>query len=122
MRCMQTQRGPWRIMWATDLNESNNLTPLKKGLHLTDQVVAPELYPCVEDVCDPSHLPKYQPIEELSGVLVQIALEKGKLALDEATRQRVFVCWNKLDLHDRSIQQFDNLYSAHWGNALFSCN
>ncbi|KAL2076465.1 hypothetical protein ACEWY4_027929 [Coilia grayii] len=28
-------------------------------------------------------------------------------------------CCLKLDLHDHSIQQFDSLYSARWGNALF---
>ena len=100
-------------------SESDNLTPLKKGLHLTDLVVAPELDPCVEDVCGPSHLPGYQHVEDLSAVLVEIALEEGKLSIDEATRQRVISCWNKLDLHDRSIQQFDSLYSARWGNALF---
>ena len=84
-------------------SESDNLTPLKKGLHLTDLVVAPELDPCVEDVCGPSHLPRYQHVEDLSAVLVEIALEEG----------------NNLDLHDHSIQQFDSLYSARWGNALF---
>ena len=100
-------------------SESDKLTPLKKGLHLTDLVVAPELDPCVEDVCGPNHLPGYQHVEELSAVLVEVALEEGKLALDEATRRRVIDCWNKLDLHDRNIQQFDSLYSARWGNALF---
>ena len=64
-------------------------------------------------------LPGYQHMEDLSAVLVEIALEEGKLAIDEATRQRVISCWNKLDLPDRSIQQFDSLYSARWGNALF---
>lgn len=34
-------------------------------------------------------------------------------------RDRVIGCWNKLDLHDHSIQQFDSLYSACWGNTLF---
>lgn len=100
-------------------SESDSLTPLRKNLCLTDQVVAPELDPCVEDVCGPNHLPGYQHVEELSKVLVEIALEEGKLALSDSTRQRVISAWNKLDLHDRSIQQFDSLYSARWGNALF---
>ena len=59
-------------------SESNNLKPLKKGLHLTALVVAPELDPCVEDVCGPSHLPGYQHVVELSAVLVEIALEEGQ--------------------------------------------
>lgn len=100
-------------------SETDNLTPLRRNLRLTDQVVAPELDPCVEDVCGPNHLPGYQHVEELSRVLVEIALEEGKLALSDSTRQRVVSAWNKLDLHDRSIQQFDSLYSARWGNALF---
>ncbi|XP_038560341.1 uncharacterized protein LOC119892239 [Micropterus salmoides] len=78
--------------------------------------MAPELDPCV---CGPNHLPGYQHVEELSRVLVEIALEEGKLALSDSTRQRVVSAWNKLDLHDRSIQQFDSLYSARRGNALF---
>ena len=81
--------------------------------------MASELDPCVEDVCGPNHLPGYQHIEELSKVLVEIALEEGKLALSASTRQRVTTAWNKLDLHDRNIQQFDSLYSARWGNTLF---
>ncbi|KAI7789391.1 hypothetical protein IRJ41_011903, partial [Triplophysa rosa] len=85
-------------------SEGDSLTPLKNNLCLTDQAVASEFDPCVEDVCGPNHLPGYQ---------------HGKLAISDSTRQRVISAWNKLDLHDRSIQQFDSLYSAHWGNALF---
>lgn len=104
----------------TSDSESDSLTPLRRNLCLTDQVVAAELDPCVEDVCGPNHLPGYQHVEELSNILVEIALEEGKLALSDPTRQRVISAWSKLDLHDRNIQQFDSLYSAHWGNALFS--
>nr|XP_009298892.1 uncharacterized protein LOC101885685 [Danio rerio] len=32
---------------------------------------------------------------------------------------KIISALNKLDLDDRSIQQFDSLYSARWGNALF---
>lgn len=46
---------------------------------------------------------------------------EGKLALDSSTRQRVISAWNKLELHDRSIQQFDGLDSARSGNTLFGC-
>ncbi len=101
--------------------QRDDLTPLRKNLHITDQAVAPKLDPCVEDVCGPNHLPGYQHVEELSRVFVEIALEEGKLALSASTRQRVIDAWNKLDLHDRNIQQFDTLYSARWGNALFGC-
>ncbi|XP_062393947.1 uncharacterized protein LOC134082321 [Sardina pilchardus] len=104
----------------TSDGEGDTLTPLRKNISLTDQAVAAELDPCVEDVCGPSHLPGYEHVEELSRVLVGIALEEGKLAITNSTRQRVIAAWNKLDLHDRSIQQFDSLYSARWGNALFS--
>ncbi|KAK0138575.1 hypothetical protein N1851_024887 [Merluccius polli] len=96
------------------------LTPLRKNISLTNQAVAAELDPCVEDVCGPNHLPEYKHIEELSKVLVDIALEEGKLAISNSTRQKVIAAWNKLDLHNRNIQQFDSLYSARWGNALFS--
>ncbi|XP_053271555.1 uncharacterized protein LOC128429789 isoform X3 [Pleuronectes platessa] len=106
------------VGYATDA-ESDDLGPLKRNLVLTDQVVASEHDPCVEDVCGPNHLPGYQHVEELSSILVEIALEEGKLALSDSTRERVVSAWNKLDLHDRSIQQFDSLYSARWGNALF---
>nr|XP_021326769.1 uncharacterized protein LOC101885269 [Danio rerio] len=99
--------------------ERDSLTPLRNRLCLTDQAVAAEFDPCVEDVCGPNHLPGYQHVEDLCKVLVEIALEEGKLALNESTRQKVISAWNKLDLHDRSIQQFDSLYSARWGNALF---
>lgn len=64
------------------------------------------LDPCVEDVCGPNHLPGYQHVEELSQILVKIALEEGKLALSDPTRQRVISAWSKLDRHDRNIQQF----------------
>lgn len=100
-------------------NEGKSLTPLRHNLCLTDQVAAAEFDPCVEDVCGPNHLPGYQHVEDLCKVLVEIALEDGKLAISDSTRQRVISAWNKLDLHDRSIQQFDSLYSARWGNALF---
>ncbi|KAL2083747.1 hypothetical protein ACEWY4_021520 [Coilia grayii] len=99
--------------------EVDRLTPLRKSLGLTDQVVAAELDPAVEDVCGPNHLPGYEHIEERSKVLVDISLEEGKLAISDVNRQRVICAWNKLDLHDRSIQQFDSFYSARWGNALF---
>ncbi|KAL0188364.1 hypothetical protein M9458_015463, partial [Cirrhinus mrigala] len=72
-------------------------------------------------MCGLNHLPGYQHTEELSKVLVQTAVEKGKLAISDSTRQRVISAWNKPDLHDRSTQQFDNLDSARWGNALFGC-
>ncbi|XP_029980231.1 uncharacterized protein LOC115412079 [Sphaeramia orbicularis] len=104
--------------YATD-GEGDALAPLRSSLCLTELTVASELDPCAEDVCGPNHLPGYQHVEELSRVLVEIALEEGKLALTESTRQRVIGAWNQLDLHDRSIQQFDSLYSARWGNALF---
>lgn len=97
---------------------TDSLTPLKNQLYFTDQVVAPSQDPCEEDVCAPNLLPGYQHVEKLSRVLVEIALEEGKLALDSFTRQRVISAWNKLELHDRSIQ-FDSLYSARWGNTLF---
>nr|XP_055054292.1 uncharacterized protein LOC129439592 [Misgurnus anguillicaudatus]XP_055054305.1 uncharacterized protein LOC129439599 [Misgurnus anguillicaudatus]XP_055054316.1 uncharacterized protein LOC129439606 [Misgurnus anguillicaudatus] len=104
----------------TSDGESDSLAPLRRNLCLTDLVVAAELDPCVEDVCGPNHLPGYQHVEELSNILVEIALQEGKLALSEPTRQKVISAWSKLDLHDRNIQQFDSLYSARWGNALFS--
>ena len=100
--------------------EGDTVTPLRKNSSLTNQAVAAELDPYVEDVCGPNHLPGYEHVEELTKVLVDIALEEGKLAISNSTRQRVIAAWNKLDLHDRSIQQFDSLYSARWGNALFS--
>ncbi|KAL0188362.1 hypothetical protein M9458_015461, partial [Cirrhinus mrigala] len=100
-------------------SEGDRLTPLRNKLCLTDQVAAAEFDPCAEDVCGPNHLPGYQHVEELSKVLVEIALEEGKLTLSASTRQRVINAWNMLDLHDRTIQQFDSLYSARWGNALF---
>ncbi len=100
-------------------SEGKSLTPLRHNLCLTDQVAAAEFDPCVEDVCGPNHLPGYQHVEDLCKVLVEIALEEGKVAISHSTRQRVISAWNKLDLHDRSIHQFDSLYSARWGNALF---
>lgn len=60
--------------------ERDDLTPLRKNLRLTEDVVAPELNPCVENVCGPNHLPGYQHVEELSRVLVDIALEEEMLA------------------------------------------
>ncbi|TWW54896.1 hypothetical protein D4764_0276320, partial [Takifugu flavidus] len=72
-----------------------------------------------EDVCGPNHLPGYEHVEELSRLLVDVALEEGKLAISNSTRQRVIAAWNGLHLHDRSIHQFDSLHSARWGNALF---
>ncbi|KAL2088838.1 hypothetical protein ACEWY4_015737 [Coilia grayii] len=96
-----------------------HLIPLRRNIRLTDQEVAAELDPAVEDVCGPHRLPGYEHVEELSRVLVNISLEEGRLALSERTRQRVIAAWNKLELHDRSIQHFDSLYSSRWGNALF---
>lgn len=56
-------------MWATPLDsERDRLTPLRRNLCLTDQVVAAELYPCVEDVCGPNHLPGYQHVEGLGNI------------------------------------------------------
>ncbi|CAM4515131.1 unnamed protein product [Leuciscus chuanchicus] len=106
----------------TSDSERDSLTSLRNNLTLStsaDQVVAAEFDPCVEDVCGPNHLPGYQHVQELSKVLVEIALEEGKLAVSDTIRQRVISAWNKLDLHDHNIQQFNSLYSARWGNALF---
>lgn len=100
-------------------SESDSFTPLKMSILLTDQTVATDLDPSAEDVCGPNHLPGYQHVEELSSVLVEVALEEGKLAISENTRQRIISAWNKLELHDRSIQKFDSLYSARWGYVLF---
>ena len=50
-----------------------------------------------------------------------VSQEEGQLVLSEAMRQRVISGWNKLDFHNRSIQHFDSLYSACWGNVLFRC-
>ncbi|KAL2098418.1 hypothetical protein ACEWY4_007625 [Coilia grayii] len=96
-----------------------HLIPLRRNIRLTDQEVAAELDLAVEDVCGQHRLPGYEHVEELSRVLVDISLEEGRLALSERTRQRVIAAWNKLELHDRSIQHFDSLYSSRWGNALF---
>lgn len=96
-----------------------NLTPLRHNICLTDQEVATELDPAMEEVCGPHRLPGYEHVEELSRVLVDIALEEGRLSLSDTTRQRVIAAWNKLELHDRSIHQFDSLYASRWGNALF---
>ncbi|CAL8363065.1 unnamed protein product [Merluccius merluccius] len=104
----------------TSDREGDTLTPLRKNISLTNQAVVAELDPCVEDVCGPNQLPGYEHVEELSKVLVNIALEEGKLAISNSTKQKVITAWNKLDLHDRYIQQFDSLYSARWRNALFS--
>ncbi|CAF87167.1 unnamed protein product, partial [Tetraodon nigroviridis] len=90
-----------------------------KSIQLTDCAVADESDPCAEDVCGPNHLPGYEHVEELSKILVDIALEEGKLAISSFTRQSLIAAWNKLHLHDRSIQQFDSLYAARWGNTLF---
>lgn len=73
----------------TSEGEVDTLTPLKKNISLTDQAVAAELDPCVEDVCGPNNLPGYERVEELSKVLVDIALEEGKLAISNSTRQKV---------------------------------
>eukprot|EP00066_Takifugu_rubripes_P011898 XP_011601164.1 PREDICTED: uncharacterized protein LOC101061554 [Takifugu rubripes] len=97
----------------------DRLTPLPKNLHLTDQAVADDFDPCAEDVCGPNHLPGYEQVEELSRVLVDVALEEGKLAISNSTRRRVIAAWNGLHLHDRRVHLFDSLYSACWGNALF---
>ncbi|XP_029691386.1 uncharacterized protein [Takifugu rubripes] len=97
----------------------DRLTPLPKNLHLTDQAVADDFDPCAEDVCGPNHLPGYEQVEELSRVLVDVALEEGKLAISNSTRRRVIAAWNGLHLHDRRVHLFDSLYSARWGNALF---
>ncbi|TWW54944.1 hypothetical protein D4764_0131890 [Takifugu flavidus] len=82
---------------------ADHLTPLTKNLHLTDQAVADDFDPCAEDVCGPDNLPGYKHLEELSKVLWDIALEEGKLAISNSTRQRVITTWNRLYLHDRSL-------------------
>ncbi|ROL45609.1 hypothetical protein DPX16_17725 [Anabarilius grahami] len=92
---------------------------ISSGTSAEPKVVVTEFDPCEEDVCGPNHLPGYQHVEELRKVLIEIALEEGKLAISDSTRQRVISALNKLDLHDRNIQQFDSLYSALWDNALF---
>ena len=81
--------------------------------------MTPERDPCAEDVCGPSHLPGYQHVEKFSSILVDIALEEGRLALTAAEREAVNAAWNKLELHDRSLQQFDSLYTARWGHCCF---
>ncbi|CAF87773.1 unnamed protein product [Tetraodon nigroviridis] len=66
----------------------DHLTPLRKSIQLTDCAVADEFDPCAEDVCGPNHLPGYEHVEELSKILVDIALEEGKLLLSAALRGR----------------------------------
>ena len=94
------------------------VTPFS-NLQLTSAAVTPECDPCAEDVCGPCHLPGYQYVENLSSILVNIALQEGRLALTSTEREAVISAWNKLDLHDRSIQQFDSLYSSRWGYCNF---
>ena len=50
---------------------------------------------------------------------MKIGLEEGKLALTQELREAVKEAWNKLELHDRSIKQFDQAYSSRWGNPFF---
>ncbi|XP_057709694.1 uncharacterized protein LOC130927717 isoform X2 [Corythoichthys intestinalis] len=99
--------------------ETQGSAPLGQLLQLTERAVASELDPCAEDVCSLHHLPGYQHVETLSRVLVEIALEEGKLSLTDSVRQRVLAAWNQLDLHDRQIQEFDSLYASRWGHSLF---
>ena len=100
-------------------DSDNEVAPLNVAMNLTDEDVTTERDPCIEDVCGPNHLPGYQHVEKLSSVLVDIGMEDGKLALTNDQRQGVVDAWNKLDLHDRNIDQFDSLYSSRWGNSLF---
>lgn len=55
-------------------------------------------------MCGLNHLPGYQHVEELSNVLVETAVEEGKLAISDSTRQRVISIWNKPDLHDPEVR------------------
>ncbi|CAF87772.1 unnamed protein product [Tetraodon nigroviridis] len=110
------QQGRKHLVYVSPLVQRLNE---RKSIQLTDCAVADEFDPCAEDVCGPNHLPGYEHVEELSKILVDIALEEGKLAISSFTRQSLIAAWNKLHLHDRSIQQFDSLYAARWGNTLF---
>ena len=100
-------------------NSDSEVVPLDVTMNLTNQNVTAERDPCIEDVCGPNHLPGYQHVENLSSILVNIGIEDGKLALTSEQRKGVIDAWNKLDLHDRNIEQFDSLYSSRWGNSLF---
>ncbi len=54
----------------------------------TDQAVAPEFDPCIEDGCGPNHLLVYQHVEELKRELVEISLE-GESLLSVSLQVRV---------------------------------
>ena len=94
------------------------ITPFS-NLQLTSAAVTHECDPCAEDVSGPCHLPGHQYVENLRSILFNIALQEGRLALTYTEREVVIAAWNKLDLHDRSIQQFDTLYSSWWGYCNF---
>lgn len=93
-------------------------TPLT--LQVTDTAAVAERDPCEEDVCGPCHLPGYQYVENLSDVLVNLALDMdNRLSFTAAERKDVVDAWNNLDLHDRNIKSFDKMYTSRWGHAYY---
>ncbi|XP_066289153.1 uncharacterized protein [Branchiostoma lanceolatum] len=88
-------------------------------INLTDNSMAAELDPVMEDVCGSNHVDGFSSVENLAKVLVAIASEGGNLSLSEEDRSKVVEAWNKLELHDRNVHQFHSMYRARWGNPLF---
>eukprot|EP00920_Eleutheroschizon_duboscqi_P027203 GHVT01066553.1.p1 GENE.GHVT01066553.1~~GHVT01066553.1.p1 ORF type:complete len:342 (-),score=4.23 GHVT01066553.1:103-1128(-) len=72
-----------------------------------------------EDVCGANPLPGYGQVEQLSLLLVDIAMQKGKLSIDPKTRAAVITAWDELKEHDKAPTKFKAAYNSKWGNTLY---
>jgi len=72
-----------------------------------------------EDVCSPTPLPGFQQLEKFCSLLLDIGLTEGKLSLTTEQRNNILEAWNAVEEHDKQPQQFNQLYTTHWGNTLY---
>ena len=55
----------------------------------------------------------------MSLLLVDIALQKGKLSIDPKIRTAVTSAWDELKEHDKAPTKFKAAYNSKWGNTLY---
>jgi hypothetical protein len=100
-------------------NAAVDTVPPAASMQLSESAVATEHDVCEEDVLGPCHLPGYQHVENLCSILLKLSHTLDRISFTQEERNSVIAAWNKLDLHDRNIQQFDRVYSSRWGYAYF---
>ncbi|KAL0963546.1 hypothetical protein UPYG_G00307790 [Umbra pygmaea] len=89
---------------------------VKPHITITSSETATANPPAFDDVCSDNPLPRFQKLEGISAVLVEVSLTDHKLLLNTEQRNRVLDTWNAVEEHYKQPQKYHQLYRTHSGN------